>query len=709
MSLSPLGMSGGMDINSMVNKIVDAERVPKQQRIDSERATIESDISAYGKFRDSLDSIGQMMAGFRMDKAFALRKVDSTDDSVVIASASTKAVAGRHSVDVLQLAQSHKLASHPFDDKERFGAGTLQIGFGRKQFDVNVIPGSKVTDVVRAINQEKSNPGVRASVINDNQGQRLIISSDKSGEKHAISMSVISQSDKPLSVDDPLYKLAYETADSRLSRLEQNKQAAIDALKAPVFGQALQDYTEFQQQNIDKIDQLKEELTGLEQAHAEKMARLSQADPSNPNDVTAYGSGSGTKAAQQYAQYQPGTGLDKEKIPGWHSTTAGILNDAYQMSEPRLDPKAISKMNDTPGWNNSASGTLTDSYMTPQEKLEAQQEVERQKMIETNKLEQEKADVVRQFLAEQESQQSDFDKLEKAVLASAIDQGLITRTQASEEGIKALPEDVAEALDKIKSTQQALNNSLHEMEQPKGLVEIKAAQDARVIIDGIAEVNSDDNVIDEALEGVSLTLKDVTKPGSSLEIGVDYDIAGVVNRIEQFVQAYNQFFYTSKELTAVDPITGKAGALAGDSAVRNADAKIKSVLSAPIENAPANLRTLTEFGIASTRNGTLDINYRMLEKQVTENFTQLDEFFGGRDGFARKLEQAVSAMTSVTGSIRTREASLVEQNYRLHDTQQKLDMRMEQIEKRTHAKFSAMQDATSKMQAQLAGMMSAMG
>ena len=37
MSLGPLGMSGGMDINSMVSKIVDAERVPKQQRIDNER------------------------------------------------------------------------------------------------------------------------------------------------------------------------------------------------------------------------------------------------------------------------------------------------------------------------------------------------------------------------------------------------------------------------------------------------------------------------------------------------------------------------------------------------------------------------------------------------------------------------------------------------------------------------------------------------
>ncbi|GAL33172.1 flagellar hook-associated protein FliD [Vibrio maritimus] len=65
-------------------------------------------------------------------------------------------------------------------------------------------------------------------------------------------------------------------------------------------------------------------------------------------------------------------------------------------------------------------------------------------------------------------------------------------------------------------------------------------------------------------------------------------------------------------------------------------------------------------------------------------------------------------MTGMTGSIRTREKSLSEQNYRLNDDQASLDRRMEGIEKRTQDKFAAMQDATGKMQAQLAGMMNAL-
>ena len=52
---------------------------------------------------------------------------------------------------------------------------------------------------------------------------------------------------------------------------------------------------------------------------------------------------------------------------------------------------------------------------------------------------------------------------------------------------------------------------------------------------------------------------------------------------------------------------------------------------------------------------------------------------------------------------------MIERNYGLRDDQAALDRRMSSLEQRTHAKFSAMQDATSKMQSQLAGMMNALG
>jgi flagellar hook-associated protein 2 len=98
-----------------------------------------------------------------------------------------------------------------------------------------------------------------------------------------------------------------------------------------------------------------------------------------------------------------------------------------------------------------------------------------------------------------------------------------------------------------------------------------------------------------------------------------------------------------------------------------------------------------------------------LDRQLNNNFTKLEAFFGGSDGFAKKVEESIHTMTGVTGALRTRESSLTEQNYRLNEEQQTLDRRIESIEERTKNKFMAMQDATSKMQGQLSGMMSALG
>ncbi len=703
MSLGPLGMSGGMDINSMVTKIVDAERVPKQQSIDNKRTEIESDLSAYGRLRESLDSMRYMMSSFRMDKAFALRSVESTNEAVVSASANTEAIAGRYSVDVLQLAQSHKLASVPVESKTTFGPGKLHIEMGGRDFEVDVKANSKVIDVVRGINHAKTNPGVRASVINDSQGQRLIISSDKSGEEQTISVSVDAD---PMS---ELQNFNFQSLESRMERLEKAQQESVDALNQLILGQDLASYGNFQAQNQQQIQALQQQLADMDQAHVEKMEAIAAANPADPYDPIIYGDGAGSKEAMQYANYQPGTGLDKENIPGWNSTTAGVLNDSYSMTKPELDPDAIKKKGDVPGWSNTASGTLTQSYESAQERQAIARERERLETIERTEHQKAKAEALNEFLEKANGEDGEMAKLERAILGKAIDDGMITEEQAELEGIKLLPDEAQAAIALIKTTQQSLLGAIKAVDNYDGLTEVSAAQDSKVRLDGIAELSSSTNVIENAVEGISLTLKGVSDPSAPpSDINVEYDVQGVMSRIEQFVQAYNQFDATVKELSKVDPISGQKGALAGDSVVRNATSKVKAVISSPIEGAPPELKSLTEFGITSTREGPLEINYNMLERQVSNNFTQLNEFFTGSNGFARKLENAVATMTGVTGGIRTRENSLVEQNYRLRDQQTNLDRRMDALQDRTHNKFSAMQDATSKMQGQLAGMMNAL-
>ncbi|WED21071.1 flagellar filament capping protein FliD [Vibrio sp. JC009] len=669
MSLNPLGTSTGMDINSMVSKIVDSERIPKQQRIDREQARIDTSISAYGRLRESLDTMKNLMADFRREEAFAVRKVESTDEEAVSATATTDAIAGKYAIDVLQLAQSHKVASDPLEDDLRFGPGKLQIQLGERKFAVEVKENSRLMDVVRNINEATGNPGVRASVINDAEGQRLILASDRSGAENQIKIGVESEA------GNPLKRLEYKTLEERVNALEEARNAAAEALAAPIPGQEVADTEDSQATQM--ADEAESGDPASQQSITESITETGTDDAATAAAAAA-GALDATDAALDATL--DGTAqsiLPEDTIPGWTGSASGTLLDSYTPPEAELDTFALEKMSDVPGWSMAASGTLTDSYETPKEAEAAKQ----------------------QLLAER-----------KAAIEAAIEAGEITEEEGHQLELEQMEPAERERQIKIDDTQAALEAAQQSVESYSGMTEIQAAQDSMVMLDGIAQLSSENNVIEDAIQGIDITVKGVTDPEKKkTEIGVEYDRQSVRDDIEQFVSSYNQFYQLSRELAAADPATGMTGPLAGDSIVRSAESRLKTVFTSNINAAPEDLKTLSSFGITTTRQGTLEINYSMLDRQLTNNFTRLGEFFGGKDGFAKKVEDAIQTLTGATGTIRTRENSLRDQTYRLQDDQVALNRRMESLEERTMKKFSAMQDVTAKMQSQFSGMMSALG
>ncbi|KHT45981.1 flagellar filament capping protein FliD [Vibrio sinaloensis] len=673
MSFGPIGMNSGMDINSMVSKIVDSERVPKQQRIDNERAQIDTGISAYGRLRESLDTMKNLMASFRQEKAFAARKVETTNDTVVSATATTDAIAGRYAIDVLQLAQSHKIASDVLPEDAKYGPGKLQVSLGDKKFTVEISNNSKLVDVVRGINNSKSNPGVRASIINDTEGPRLIVASTKSGE--ANDLSIVADA-KP---GDNLKRLEYKTLEQRVKDLEKARSAAQELL-SPLSPKEQEFADKIAQRNIEAAKIVDQEIADNSKQAAIKADPKAAKDASADNELSTQAAAAAAKAGVEANKYLK----PEERIPGWTETASGTLLDSYWEPEPELDDKAIEKSGDVPGWSNTASGTLTDSYVTPKE---AQA-----------KLEEEKAQIEQKLVNE------------KVELERKVASGELTPEQAKQLERAKLTQEERDYLERVDKAQADLEAAQASFDTYNGMTEVQSAQDAKVMLDGVAQLSSDNNIIEDAIEGVDLTLKGRTEVGKPVsEIDIEYDRQRVRDDIERFVAAYNQFYQLSQELAGVDPRTGRAGPLSGDSVVRNADARLKSVFSADVETAPEDLKTLTEFGVTTTRQGNLEINYDMLDRQLNNNFNKLEGFFGGNKGFAKKVEDAIQGLTGVTGAIRTREKSMLERTYSLQDDQAALDRRMESLEKRTHAKFTAMQDATSKMQSQLAGMMNALG
>ncbi|MDF5058869.1 flagellar filament capping protein FliD, partial [Vibrio parahaemolyticus] len=178
---------------------------------------------------------------------------------------------------------------------------------------------------------------------------------------------------------------------------------------------------------------------------------------------------------------------------------------------------------------------------------------------------------------------------EKQALDEKVARGELSEAQAKQIHRAKLDPQERERLEKIDEAEAKIAKAQSAFEEYLGMTEVQAGQDSEVLLDGVAKLSSHNNVIEDAIEGVDLTLKGKSEPNKPpAEIGVEYDRQSVRNDIENFVAAYNSFYQTSQALASVDPVTGQKGPLSGDSTVRSADSRLKSVFSTRIDKAPEN-------------------------------------------------------------------------------------------------------------------------
>ena len=167
------------------------------------------------------------LAPLRKENAFKSINANSSNKDIFTITAEDKAVTGSYDIEISQLAQSQKLKSHAFESEfDVIGSGTISINFGElnsttDSFKVNSkIPTQHIeisdeNGSLRGIQQtiNEADAGVRASIINDGSGYRLIINSEKSGIENSLRISI---SDDDLNNEDlhGLSQLAYNPVSS---------------------------------------------------------------------------------------------------------------------------------------------------------------------------------------------------------------------------------------------------------------------------------------------------------------------------------------------------------------------------------------------------------------------------------------------------------------------------------------------------------------
>ncbi|MCG8607456.1 flagellar filament capping protein FliD, partial [bacterium] len=117
---------------------------------------------------------------------------------------------------------------------------------------------------------------------------------------------------------------------------------------------------------------------------------------------------------------------------------------------------------------------------------------------------------------------------------------------------------------------------------------------AQLQIDGLTFYR-DSNTPSDILDGVTLTLKDVTTASESFQVSEDTET--VKQEVEDFLNAYNKVIQFLREKSAVDATTGNRGVLAGESTYTFLRTNLRSIITGTVSGiASGNPQNLFEIG-----------------------------------------------------------------------------------------------------------------
>lgn len=178
----------------------------------------------------------------------------------------------------------------------------------------------------------------------------------------------------------------------------------------------------------------------------------------------------------------------------------------------------------------------------------------------------------------------------------------------------------------------------------KNMSEIQEAKNALLTIDGI-DIEKSSNTIDDAVDGLTLTLLKTTDTGESVSLGIESDVDTIKESIQKFVDAYNKLNTTFEDLTKYNETDKtKSGKLIGDATLRTISYQIKAVLTDSIGS--GDLTTLSDVGVSFDDSGNLALDTEKLNDAIDSDFSDIATLFAANATFTDSQIKFVGSTTA---------------------------------------------------------------
>ncbi|MEZ4388782.1 MAG: flagellar filament capping protein FliD [Candidatus Krumholzibacteriia bacterium] len=164
-TISFSGLATGMDTASIVSQLLELKRAPVY-RLQNDRQTYQSQISALGTLKDKLLALQTAAQGLDTANEFAALKATSSHEDLLQVTASSSAAPGTFSVEVQALAAAQKSRSQMYTSTATtIGTGTYRFTVGGEEQTLEIDTYTDLATLAERINNEID--GINAAIIYD--------------------------------------------------------------------------------------------------------------------------------------------------------------------------------------------------------------------------------------------------------------------------------------------------------------------------------------------------------------------------------------------------------------------------------------------------------------------------------------------------------------------------------------------------------------
>jgi flagellar hook-associated protein 2 len=240
-TISSAGIGSGLDVNSIISKLMSVEQAPLTQ-LQSKATTIQTTISAFGAVQSALSTFRDAAQALTLPSTWQATTGTSSDPTAATVSTTSGAAAGNYAISVTNLASSQSTVSATYASGTALvGAGTLHINLGtwtgnafatqtdpttgaaKAGIDITATATDTLSTLADKINA--ANAGVSAAIVTDTTGSRLVLSSSTTGAANGFQVT---------NPDGALAGLAYDpstgTTGTTLTQPGANANATINGL-----------------------------------------------------------------------------------------------------------------------------------------------------------------------------------------------------------------------------------------------------------------------------------------------------------------------------------------------------------------------------------------------------------------------------------------------------------------------------------------------